>query len=184
AVAGAGHPSRSASYNGLRAPSIAIRFCAIKSDCMDNVERRAPPSVYQDSARPKGVSVMSYEPPPVVDFSLPPYSRRDIAYQAAGAVLGLGLTAAGAVWLAPFWIIPPPSAPAVVGLLLAAIYMADLVSGLFHWAFDTWFDESMAPIRPSVVTVREHHIFPNRIFRVKFHHEVGPLGGKANVFRG
>jgi Lipid desaturase domain len=151
---------------------------------MDNVERRAPPSVYQDSARPKGVSVMSYEPPPVVDFSLPPYSRRDIAYQAAGAVLGLGLTAAGAVWLARFWIIHPPSAPAVVGSLLAAIYMADLVSGLFHWAFDTWFDESMAAIRRSVVTVREHHILPNRIFRVKFHHEVGTLGWNATVFTG
>ena len=127
---------------------------------------------------------MSYEPPPVADFSLPPYSRKDIAYQAAGAVVGLGLTAAGCIWLARAWTAHPPSPVWVVASLLVAIYLADLTSGLFHWAFDTWFDERMAAIRRSVVTVREHHIFPNRIFRVKFYEEVGTLGWNATAFTG
>ena len=121
---------------------------------------------------------------PNVDFSLPPYTRRDVAYQAAGAITGLGLTAAGAVWLARLWMAEPPSPLWVVVALLAAIFVADFVSGLFHWAFDTWFDESMTAIRRSVVTVREHHIFPNHIFRVKFHEEIGTLGWNATVFTG
>jgi ubiquitin-conjugating enzyme E2 variant len=127
---------------------------------------------------------MGHEPPPVVDFSLPPYSRRDIAYQATGATLGLGLTGAGCVWLARAWSHDPPSAPLVVGSVVVAIFMADFISGLLHWAFDTWFDERIEPLRRSVVTVREHHIFPNRIFRVKFHHEIGTLSWNATVITG
>jgi ubiquitin-conjugating enzyme E2 variant len=144
------------------------------------VEQRVGRSVYIDNI--EGVTIMSHEPPPIVDFSLPPYTRKDIAYQAVGALLGLGLTTAGCVWLVRTWLAHPPSALAVFASLVAAIFVADFVSGLFHWAFDTWFDESIAPLRRSVVTVREHHIFPNRIFRVKFHEEIGTLAWNASVF--
>src|SRR5262245_3620193 len=118
------------------------------------------------------------------DFSLPPYSRKDIAYQAAGAVIGIGLTVTGGMWVARAWLAEPPSPLLVVAALLLAIFAADFVSGLFHWAFDTWFDESMTAIRRSVVTVREHHIYPNHIFRVKFHEEIGTLGWNAAMFTG
>lgn len=57
--------------------------------------------------------------------------------------------------------------------VLTAMYSADLVSGLLHWAFDTWFDETNVSVRRMVRIVREHHIYPQKIFNYRVHQEVG-----------
>jgi ubiquitin-conjugating enzyme E2 variant len=59
--------------------------------------------------------------------------------------------------------------------VLGGVYAADLVSGLLHWAFDTWFNENIAAFRRMVLQVREHHVYPNRIFRIHFLHDAGTL---------
>jgi TMEM189-like protein len=55
----------------------------------------------------------------------------------------------------------------------AAMYSADVVSGLLHWAFDTWFDETNTPTQRMVRIVREHHIYPQKIFNYGVGQEVG-----------
>jgi hypothetical protein len=57
--------------------------------------------------------------------------------------------------------------------VLTAMYSADLVSGLLHWAFDTWFDETNVSLQRMVRIVREHHIYPQKIFNYGVHQEVG-----------
>lgn len=56
---------------------------------------------------------------------------------------------------------------------LAGTYTADLVSGLLHWAFDTWFTADITPVRRIVLIVREHHVYPQRIFKYGLAEDVG-----------
>jgi hypothetical protein len=55
------------------------------------------------------------------------------------------------------------------------IFVADFISGLLHWAFDTWFDERIAPLRRMVLLVREHHLRPARALKYRFRHDAGTL---------
>ena len=68
--------------------------------------------------------------------------------------------------------------------MLAGIYLADLVSGLLHWAFDTWFDEDITFVRRMVLQVREHHVYPKRIFDINFYHDAGTLSWIALILTG
>lgn len=104
-------------------------------------------------------------------FFIEPYTRNEWRFQITGAVLHGLVWVAGLVWLVRHW----PSWPWVVLGIFAGVYAADLVSGLLHWAFDTWFDESMTSVRRMVVQVREHHVYPNRIFRYPFFDNAGTL---------
>jgi ubiquitin-conjugating enzyme E2 variant len=46
-------------------------------------------------------------------------------------------------------------------VILGALFVADLVSGVVHWATDTWFDEV---VYTRVISIaREHHIHPHHI---------------------
>lgn len=113
-------------------------------------------------------------------FAVEPYTRRELAFHVAGAALN------GAVWLAGIvWLVrqPPHWGWMVLGVV-AGVYAADLVSGLLHWAFDTWFDEDMAFVRRMVLQVREHHVYPNRIFRIHFLHDAGTLSWIALLLTG
>ncbi len=98
---------------------------------------------------------------------------------ANGAVL-LG----GLLWLLAAWRQSPPAWPGVLLAILAGSYAADLVSGLLHWAFDTWFDENVAFLRRMVLQVREHHVYPNRIFRIGFLDDAGVLSWIAMILTG
>jgi ubiquitin-conjugating enzyme E2 variant len=69
----------------------------------------------------------------------------------------------------------PPAWPWILLAIFIGVYAADLVSGLLHWAFDTWFDENITFLRRMVLQVREHHIYPNRIFQISFLHDAGTL---------
>jgi ubiquitin-conjugating enzyme E2 variant len=57
-----------------------------------------------------------------------------------------------------------------VGMLVG-----DFITGLLHWAFDTWFDEKVPYLGRTVIMVREHHIHPDHIFQYRFYHDAGIL---------
>ncbi|WP_396164647.1 fatty acid desaturase CarF family protein [Corynebacterium sp.] len=61
------------------------------------------------------------------------------------------------------------------GVVGCAIYAADLTSGILHWAFDTWFDENNPATRRMVLIVREHHVYPQKIFNYGLGQEFGVM---------
>ncbi len=105
-------------------------------------------------------------------FAVAPYTRGEIRFHVLGAVLHGAVFLGGLAWL---FLRGFPSWPWIALAALAGVYAADLVSGLLHWAFDTWFDENIAFLRRMVLQVREHHVYPNRIFRIHFLHDAGTL---------
>lgn len=72
---------------------------------------------------------------------------------------------------------------APAGLALGT-FGADFVSGLLHWAFDTWFDETIEPLRRMVYMVREHHMRPARVLRYRLRDEAGILSWFAVALAG
>jgi len=116
------------------------------------------------------------EPPATADaFAVAPYTPGEVRFHVTGAALNGAVLLAGLVWLFATWRESLPSWPWVLLAVLAGVYAADLVSGLLHGAFDTWFDEDITFLRRMVLQVREHHVFPNRIFHISFLHDVGTL---------
>jgi hypothetical protein len=110
-------------------------------------------------------------------FAVAPYTPREVRFHLLGAVLNAAVTLSGLVWLLGRdldW-------PWMLLAILAGIYVADLVSGLLHWAFDTWFDENLTFLRRMVLQVREHHVYPNRIFHISFLHDAGTLSWIALI---
>ena len=69
--------------------------------------------------------------------------------------------------------------PALISGCLAAFgvatFVADLTSGLLHWAFDTWFSTTRGAFRRMVSIVREHHVKPDEIFSFRFATDSGML---------
>lgn len=108
-------------------------------------------------------------------FRVEPYSAKELRFHITGAALNAAVVVASLAWVTATWerhAIPWWGAALA---LLAGAYLADLVSGLLHWAFDTWFDESIPFVRRMVLQVREHHIYPQRIFDIHFTHDAGTL---------
>lgn len=108
-------------------------------------------------------------------FTVAPYTSRELRFHITGAVLNGLVWIAGLAWLAAQWKDGAPRWPWIVLAIAAGVYAADLASGLLHWAFDTWFDEDIAFLRRMVLQVREHHVYPNRIFHIHFLHDAGTL---------
>ena len=123
------------------------------------------------------------EPGAAVDaFAVAPYTPRQIRFHVAGAALNGAILLSGLAWLLATWRTgAPPAWPWMLLAVLTGVYLADLVSGLLHWAFDTWFDEDIAFLRRMVLQVREHHVYPNRIFRISFFHDAGTLSWIALI---
>lgn len=118
-------------------------------------------------------------PRPDTDFEVEPYSPREERFHVLGGVLNVlawlgSLTCLVWAWNAPEtgW---TPSPWGLALAVLAGVYLADLASGILHWAFDTWFDEGITFVRRMVLQVREHHVFPHRIFRISFTQDAGTL---------
>ncbi len=100
---------------------------------------------------------------------LPHYLACDRS-QAVTAWIGIALNALLIGWCAR-WIvivgaafIPGPAGMAAT--ILIGLFLADFLSGLVHWATDTWFDEVMAERVISIA--REHHLFPHHILGYGF----------------
>ena len=113
--------------------------------------------------------------PPGDPFIVEPYSPKEVRFHLLGATLN-GLAWLGALaWLALTWREHAPSGWAVAAAVFFGIYAADLASGILHWAFDTWFDPGITFVRRMVLQVREHHIYPARIFQISFTQDAGTL---------
>jgi hypothetical protein len=108
-------------------------------------------------------------------FKVEPYTPSEIRFHLIGAALNGAVTLGGLAWAVVSWKEKAPAWPWIVLAFLAGVYAADLVSGLLHWAFDTWFDENITFLRRMVLQVREHHIYPHHIFRISFRHDAGTL---------
>jgi hypothetical protein len=117
-------------------------------------------------------------------FAVAPYNPSEVRFHLVGTVLNGAVTLGGLVWVIATWKEGSPAWPWVLLAILAGLYAADLVSGLLHWAFDTWFDEDNAFLRRMVLQVREHHVYPNRIFRISFLHDAGTLSWIALILTG
>ena len=122
------------------------------------------PSAGHDPVRPPGDA-----------FFVAPYSAKELRFHVTGAVLNAAVVAGAIGWLAATWDRHPTTWWGTALALLAGVYAADLVSGLLHWAFDTWFNENIGFVRRMVLQVREHHIYPKRIFDIHFTHDAGTL---------
>jgi len=123
--------------------------------------------------------------PPAADaFTVEPYTPSEIRFHLIGAALNGAALLGGLVWLIAAWREAAPAWPWTVLAVLAGIYAADLVSGLLHWAFDTWFDEEITFLRRMVLQVREHHVYPNRIFHISFRQDAGTLSWIALILTG
>lgn len=121
---------------------------------------------------------------PVDAFAVTPYTPGEIRFHLIGAFLNGAVTLAGLVWLARMGRTGALAWPWLALSILAAFYAADLVSGLLHWAFDTWFDENITFLRRMVLQVREHHVYPYRIFHISFTHDAGTLSWIALILTG
>jgi ubiquitin-conjugating enzyme E2 variant len=108
-------------------------------------------------------------------FHAEPHSAKERRFQLAGAVVNGAVVVGALAWLAATWERHPITWWGVALALLLGLYVADLVSGLLHWAFDTWFNENISFLRRMVLQVREHHIYPKRIFDIGFTHDAGTL---------
>jgi hypothetical protein len=106
------------------------------------------------------------------------FSAADYAIHIGGGVVNLAVLAAGGTFLvinarvlAGGWV------PWVltVAALAVATFVADFVSGVLHWSFDTYFSDRNDTIKRMVVLVREHHIYPERIFQYSVWREAGML---------
>lgn len=123
------------------------------------------------------MSTLADGPPlPDTDFEVDPYSPREVRFHVLGGVLNGLAWLTSLVWIAATWRAEGTPSPWGVALaLLLGIYLADLASGILHWAFDTWFDEGITFVRRMVLQVREHHVFPHRIFKISFTQDAGTL---------
>ena len=117
-------------------------------------------------------------------FAVAPYTPSEVRFHITGAVLNGTVALAGLVWVFATWRETSPAWPWILLAILAGFYAADLVSGLLHWAFDTWFDENITFLRRMVLQVREHHVYPNRIFHISFWHDAGTLSWIALILTG
>jgi ubiquitin-conjugating enzyme E2 variant len=87
-------------------------------------------------------------------------------YDCAGLVVGTAAAFALAWRIAHG---PGVSAPLAVAALGVGMMGADLVSGFFHWIFDTWGSMTTAVIGPLAIrTFREHHADPASVLAHDF----------------
>jgi ubiquitin-conjugating enzyme E2 variant len=75
------------------------------------------------------------------------------------------------VWIVIQYRTNSPTATYLFICLSAALFLADIVSGLVHWATDTWFDEIISPRVISIA--REHHLYPCHVIGYPFRDYVG-----------
>lgn len=113
------------------------------------------------------------EPPASEDFK--PMTTAGLAVHAVGAALNASSSVVAVTFLVRHRGAARGSWGRSLAGAAAGTYAADLVTGLLHWSFDTWFDEDVEPLRRMVYLVREHHMRPARIFRYRLRDEAGIL---------
>jgi hypothetical protein len=108
-------------------------------------------------------------------FEIEPFSTGDDLFQLSGAALNVAVAIPALIVLASLGDSLAAGWPLAVAGIAAGTFAADFVSGLLHWGFDTYFTDRAAFIKRTVLIVREHHVFPNRIFVYSAWREAGTL---------
>src|SRR5207245_5555945 len=103
------------------------------------------------------------------------YSRADRWFHAIGGIINGVSTIAAIVWLSLSWGVLRPSWYMVLLAIAGGLFIVDLITGVLHWTFDAWFSENVTSVRRMVIMVREHHLYPERIFQYSFYHDAGIL---------
>ncbi len=116
------------------------------------------------------------------ELKIPAFSRKDTILHAISLSLNATLTLWGIVWVARHWEAVNPSWHTLAFTLVIGLFLADFLSGLLHWAFDTWFDVQTPYIERLVAIVREHHIYPHHIFHYSFRNEAGTMSWSSLIF--
>lgn len=109
------------------------------------------------------------------DFQIEPLTRAEIFVHATGGLLNGISTSIMLIILICHVNALLAAWPCTVAMLGLGLYVADFVSGFLHWVFDTWFSERNKSVRRMVLLVREHHIYPGRIFDYGLWREAGIL---------
>lgn len=106
-----------------------------------------------------------------------PMTWQNVVVHVAGASLLLALLARALEWSfrAVGCVHPAVAALALLAGTLMGLFVADLLSGAAHWAFDTWFAEDHPIFHRMVLVVREHHIAPQAMFGYPFYNDTGQL---------
>jgi ubiquitin-conjugating enzyme E2 variant len=120
--------------------------------------------------------------PRLDDFHTDSYSKIDVLFHSAGVLLNASCTIAALVWLFANWRQHLPAWHFFLLATVVGIFVGDFITGLLHWAFDTWFSEKTSVLSRMVIMVREHHVYPDRLFQYSFHHHAGPLSWMAFFF--
>lgn len=118
------------------------------------------------------------------EFHVPPPTHGDLVIHFAGTILNTALAFWGIYWVVTNWNEASPSWPILVIAVFAGLFLGDFISGFLHWGFDTWFDEDMTSFARVAIIVREHHIYPQNIFRYRFRDESGPISIASLLFTG
>lgn len=108
-------------------------------------------------------------------FTTEPFTAGDYAIHLTGGLLNLAVTVPAAIFLVSHADQLARGWPLAIVALVAGTFVADFVSGFLHWAFDTYFSDSNLTVKRMVVLVREHHIYPDRIFEYSVWQEAGIL---------
>jgi len=98
-----------------------------------------------------------------------PLYTKCAAAQAATAWVGAATNLILIFWLSTWVVIHYGTDTTAIDLfisLVAALFLADVVSGWVHWATDTWFDEIISPRVISIA--REHHLYPHHVIGYPF----------------
>lgn len=100
-------------------------------------------------------------------------SARTTWIHVAGAMANLALTAVSTNWL----VLNHASAGVAgwISIFAMGIFVADVVSGVLHWTFDTWFDVHSEALRRMVISVRRHHLYPKEVLLMHFWEDAGVL---------
>lgn len=108
-----------------------------------------------------------------------PNSRGDVIFHVTGGLVNALCTLSAVAWLIVNWTKIRPSTVFIVASVFAGMLVGDLVTGILHWAFDTWFSADTRFLHRMVLIVREHHIYPDRVFQYSFYHDAGALSVMA-----
>jgi Lipid desaturase domain len=106
-------------------------------------------------------------------LSVPEYTRSERVFHSIIIMLNSGLTVWGFIWAVCYWGNVNPPWYVLITSIIIGYFLGDFFSGVLHWLFDTWFDENTSFAKRIVCIVREHHIYPQAIFKYTFKGEAG-----------
>jgi hypothetical protein len=141
---------------------------------VDSDTRTSGPT-YQSAPSPVTSAPPRSGAEPGVDYVVEPFSGVDLAIHISGGLLFALVTLPAIGFLVVHSDVLAAGWPLALLAFAIGTFVADFISGLLHWMFDTWFSEKTTPVRRMVTLVREHHVYPERIFNYSLWHDAGML---------